>query len=330
MSDQASAPAICIGLISGTSVDGVDVAIASIAGHAAGADARLLAFETIPYPAPVRAELLALYDDQANAVARLCSLNVVGGECFAEAALAVAQRAGIDLATVEIIGSHGQTVWPQPAPDPDWPLFTPSTLQIGEASVIAARTDVPVIADFRVADMPVGGQGAPLTPYFDWAAMTDSTSGRAVHNIGGIGNVTWLPAGAGVDDVIAFDTGPGSILVDGLVTLLTNGEQVFDRDGAFAAGGTPVQGMADHLLEDPYIAQPPPKTTFLARTRETGSWAAAKVPCLKHFTSSRRVSWQSRIEFIMPACPRIGETHRTGAAARWLPHPEVPAAVRPD
>jgi len=254
-------PAICIGLISGTSVDGVDVAIASIAGHAAGAAVRLLAFETIPYPAPVRAELLALYDDQANAVARLCSLNVVVGECFADATIAVAQRAGIDLATVEVIGSHGQTVWHQPAPDPAWPLSTPSTLQIGEASVIAARTGAPVIADFRVADMAVGGQGAPLAPYFDWAVFTDPARSRAVQNIGGIGNVTWLPAGAGVDEVIAFDTGPGNILIDGLVTLLTDGEQVYDRDGAFAAAGTPIPGMTEHLLEDPYLAEPPPKTT---------------------------------------------------------------------
>jgi anhydro-N-acetylmuramic acid kinase len=254
-------PAVCIGLISGTSVDGVDVAITRIAGHAAGASVDLLAFETIPYPAPVRTELLALYDDPANAVARLCSLNVVVGEHFAAASVDVANRAGIDLATVEVIGSHGQTVWHQPAPDPLWPLSTPSTLQIGEASVIAARTGVPVIADFRVADMAVGGQGAPLAPYFDWAVFTDPERSRAIQNIGGIGNVTWLPAGACVDDVIAFDTGPGNILIDSLVTLLTNGAQVYDRNGAFAAQGALIPGMADHLLEDPYLAAPPPKTT---------------------------------------------------------------------
>jgi anhydro-N-acetylmuramic acid kinase len=261
MPTESSNLATCIGLISGTSVDGVDVAIVTIAGHAANVELDLVAFETIPYPDAVRSELLALYDDQSNAVARLCSLNVVIGECFAEATIAVAGRAGIDLAQIEVIGSHGQTVWHQPVPDPDWPLSTPSTLQIGEASVIAARTGAPVMADFRVADMAVGGQGAPLAPYFDWAVLTDPGKSRCVQNIGGIGNLTWLPAGCGVDEVIAFDTGPGNILIDGLVTLLTDGAQTFDRDGIFAARGTLIPGMVDHLLEDDYLAAAPPKTT---------------------------------------------------------------------
>ncbi len=261
MPTPKSERATCIGLISGTSVDGVDVAIVTIKGHASNAKLDLIAFETIPYPAQVRTELLALYDDQSNAVARLCSLNVVVGECFAEATIAVAERAGIDLASVEIIGSHGQTVWHQPAPDPAWPLSTPSTLQIGEASVIAARTGVQVMADFRVADMAVGGQGAPLAPYFDWAVLTDPEKSRCVQNIGGIGNLTWLPAGCGVDEVIAFDTGPGNILIDGLVTMLTNGAQTYDRDGVFAAQGSLIPGMVDHLLEDEYLSAAPPKTT---------------------------------------------------------------------
>ncbi len=254
-------PVVCIGLISGTSVDGVDVAIVEIAGHASEATVRLLAFETIPYPEPVRTELLALYDDQTNAVARLCSLNVVVGECFASATVAVAERAGIDLAKVAVIGSHGQTVWHQPAHDPAWPLSTPSTLQIGEASVIAAWTGASVMADFRVADMAVGGQGAPLAPYFDWAVFTDPGKSRCVQNIGGIGNVTWLPPGGGVEDVIAFDTGPGNILMDGLVTRLTDGRQTFDRNGVIGARGTLIPGMVDYLLEDSYLSAPPPKTT---------------------------------------------------------------------
>lgn len=261
MPATTSIPAVCIGLISGTSVDGVDVAIVEIQGHARESGIRLIAFETIPYPEPVRAELLALYDEQSNAVARLCSLNVVVGECFAAATMDVAARAGIDLDQIEVIGSHGQTVWHQPATDPEWPLSTPSTLQIGEASVIAARTGVPVMADFRVADMAVGGQGAPLAPYFDWAILHHPEHNRCVQNIGGIGNVTWIPAGCGVEDVIAFDTGPGNILIDGLVVALTNGTQAYDRDGLFADQGTVIPGMVDHLLEDPYLAAPPPKST---------------------------------------------------------------------
>lgn len=247
--------------MSGTSVDGIDVAIVDITGHGAGCRVNLIAFETVPYDPAVRRELLDLYEDQANAVARICSLNAVIGEEFGRAALEVAGRAGIDLAAVEVIGSHGQTVWHQPAKDVVLPLSTPSTLQIGEPSVIAARTGAPVMADFRVADMAVGGQGAPLAPYFDWAVLTDPVRSRCVQNIGGIGNVTWLPAGATVDDVIAFDTGPGNILIDALVTVLSNGQQTYDRDGLLAGEGELVPGMLDHLLEDGYLFQKPPKTT---------------------------------------------------------------------
>ena len=257
----SEAAALCIGLISGTSVDGIDVAVVRITGNGQGTAPELLAFETVSYPDPVRAELLGLYDDQSNAVQRLCSLNVVVGECFAEATLAVCARAGIDLAGVEVIGSHGQTVWHQPAPDPDVPLSTPSTLQIGEAAVIAARTGAPVMADFRVADMAVGGQGAPLAPYFDWAVLGDRNKSRCVQNIGGIGNLTWLPAGGGVDDVIAFDTGPGNILIDGLVTLLTGGRQTFDRNGQLGAAGMVDDDLLAALLRDPYLDEAPPKTT---------------------------------------------------------------------
>jgi anhydro-N-acetylmuramic acid kinase len=252
---------LCIGLMSGTSVDGIDVAVVRIGGHGAGASLDLVAFETVPYPAEVRRELLALYDDATNAVQRLCSLNAVVGECFASATLEVAARAGIELAGVKVIGSHGQTVWHQPAIDPAWPLSTPSTLQIGEAAVIAARTGVPVMANFRVADMAVGGQGAPLVPYFDWVMLRDEHRSRCAQNIGGIGNVTWLPAGGGADEVIAFDTGPGNILIDGLVSLATGGAMAYDPDGALAGEGDVLPGLLDDLLEDPYLAMEPPKTT---------------------------------------------------------------------
>lgn len=252
---------LCIGLISGTSLDGIDVAVVRIDRPGKGARPVLVAFETVPYPVAVRAELLGLYDDQSNAVQRLCSLNVVVGECFAGATLAVCERAGIDPDDVTVIGSHGQTVWHQPELDPDLPLSTPSTLQIGEPAVISARTGVPVMADFRVADMAVGGQGAPLAPYFDWAVLGADDRSRCVQNIGGIGNVTWLPAGAEVSDVIAFDTGPGNILIDGLAMLLSGGTETFDRDGKLGARGTVDDALLASLLDDPYLDMAPPKTT---------------------------------------------------------------------
>jgi anhydro-N-acetylmuramic acid kinase len=248
-------------MISGTSVDGIDVAVVRIDGHAQEAQVELLAFSTVPYPDPVRAELLRLYDDQEHAVSRLCALNVVVGTCFADAAEAVLDAAGIDPSTIAVVGSHGQTVWHQPDADPDNALIVPSTLQIGEAAVIAARLGAPVMADFRVADMAVGGQGAPLAPYLDWAVFSDTALNRCVQNIGGIGNVTWIPAGGAVEDVIAFDTGPGNMLIDALVQRLTQGEQTFDADGQIGLQGTVDGDLLTELLADPYLDQAPPKTT---------------------------------------------------------------------
>jgi len=252
---------ICVGLISGTSLDGIDVAVCRIDGHAQEASIDLLAFDTVPYPDAVRAELLRLYDDQSNAVSRICSLNVVVGECFADAAARVLGEAGIDGSLVEVIGSHGQTVWHQPEADPENALIVPSTLQIGEASVIAAKTGAPVMADFRVADMAVGGQGAPLAPYLDWAIFSDPAQNRAVQNIGGIGNVTWVPAGGAVNDVIAFDTGPGNMLIDALVMRMTNGEQGYDDGGQIGMAGEVDYELLAELMKDPYLDEAPPKTT---------------------------------------------------------------------
>lgn len=252
---------ICVGLISGTSLDGIDVAVCGIDGHGQEAKVELLAFDTIAYPDAVRAELLKLYEDQTDAVARICALNVVIGERFAEAAAEVLERAGIESDRIEVIGSHGQTIWHQPEADPENNLIVPSTLQIGEAAVIAARIGAPVIADFRVADMAVGGQGAPLAPYLDWAIFSDPMLGRAVQNIGGIGNVTWLPPGGAVGDVIAFDTGPGNMLIDALVTRLTQGEQTYDENGAIGMNGEVDYDLLTKLMADPYLAEAPPKTT---------------------------------------------------------------------
>lgn len=252
---------MCIGMISGTSLDGIDVAICRIDGHAQAAAIELIGCDTVPYPDAVRSGLLALYEDQRNAVARLCAMNVVVGQCFADAADRVITRTGIDPRAIKVIGSHGQTVWHQPEAEPGNPLIVPSTLQIGEPSVIVARIGAPVIGDFRVADMAVGGQGAPLATYLDWAIFADASKRRCVQNIGGIGNVTWLPAGGAVEGVIAFDTGPGNMVIDALVTRLTDGRQTFDMDGAIGLQGSVDGELLATLLADPYLDQPPPKTT---------------------------------------------------------------------
>ena len=224
MSESTGSGNLCVGLISGTSADGIDAALVRITGAGAGATIDLVAFQSFPYPVEVREELMALYaPDAPNAVARLCSLTAVVGDLFAEAALAVCRLGGVSPADLYVIGSHGQTVWHQPEHDPALAFSIRSTLQIGEPAIIAERTGAPVVADFRVADIAAGGHGAPLAPYFDWVVLGHPDRARAVQNIGGIGNVTYLPARAtgGIDDVRAFDTGPGNMVIDGVVGLLT-------------------------------------------------------------------------------------------------------------
>lgn len=250
---------LTIGMISGTSLDGIDVAVCRINGHAQQAEIELVAFETVPYATDVRQELLDLYEDSGNAVARLTSMNVVVGNAFAAAALQVLEANGLSADDVTLVGSHGQTVWHQPEAESN--LIVPSTLQIGEASQIATALNCTVVSDFRVADMAVGGQGAPLAAYLDWAIFGSPEVNRCVQNIGGIGNVTWVPAGGSVADVIAFDTGPGNMLIDALITRLTNGEKTYDADGAIGLNGRVNYELLNTLMADPYLSVAPPKTT---------------------------------------------------------------------
>jgi anhydro-N-acetylmuramic acid kinase len=221
------------GLISGTSVDGIDVAVCDITDDAIA----LVASGTVPYPREVREAILAVSNASAH-VGEISRLNFMIGELFADA-LARTFR----LESVELIGSHGQTIF----------HHGESTLQIGEAAVIAQRTGKPVVADFRVADMAAGGRGAPLAPFLDYWLFRDPQRDRVALNIGGIANITVIPAGARPDDVVAFDTGPGNMVMDALAP-------PFDRNGERARGGRVNELLLAGLLQDPYYAQPPPKS----------------------------------------------------------------------
>ncbi len=252
-------PKLVVGLISGTSADGIDAALVEIAGAGLGARLRLLAGLTAPLPVEDRDELFQIFDPPVATVDRLCRFNFSLGERFAEAALAVIGKAGMVPSQIDLIGSAGQTVWHIPAPDG-------ATLQIAEPAVIAERTGVPVVADFRVADMAAGGHGAPLVPYFDLVMYRHPTKSLAVQNIGGIGNVAYLPAGCGPDTtgsrmVLAFDTGPGNMVIDGVVQSLSQGRQAFDRDGEMAARGRVDPAWLTELMADPFFTQTPPKST---------------------------------------------------------------------
>ncbi len=243
-----------VGLISGTSADGVDAVIAELCGSGAGVRHRVLAFETFPLPSDVRRDVLDLCEDRAG-IDLLCQANARLGAVFAEAALAVVARAGLVPADIDLIGSHGQTVRHLPDGDP------PSTLQIGDASVIALHTGIPTVADFRPADMAVGGQGAPLVPLADCLLFGDAQRSRVLLNIGGIANVTIVPAGGRLEDVCAFDTGPGNMLIDAAVERVTEGRMSFDRGGERAACGTVDSELLARLMAHPYLLRKPPKST---------------------------------------------------------------------
>jgi len=317
----ASAPAVelCVGLISGTSADGIDAALVEIAG--AGGDARiaLRGFVSVPYPAAVRDELFRVFAQEPPAIARLCSLNIVLGDLFADASFAVCAAAGVPMDAVHVIGSHGQTVWHQAAPDPDLPRTILSTLQIAEPAVIAERTRRPVVADFRVADIAADGQGAPLVPYFDWVVLRHPERHRAVQNIGGIGNVTDLPAGGGISAVRAFDTGPGNMVIDGLVTLLTGGELTFDRDGQLAAAGNVDASLLAVLFDDDYLSLPPPKTTGRERYGLPFAGQLLRASGLREGALSGGAAARRRASDLIATATAFAARTIADAYARWLP-----------
>ena len=240
-----------IGLMSGTSVDGIDAAIVEIEGTGEALRARLKHFITVPFPEDVRQRVLRLC--RGGDVTEVCALNVLLGELFAEAALNVTAHCSLLTADVDLIGSHGQTVCHLPQQH--------ATLQIGETSVIAERTGITTVAEFRYRDMAAGGEGAPLVPYVDYLLFRHSDTNRIVQNIGGIANFTFLPAGGTLDDVLAFDTGPGNMVIDECVRILTNGEKQFDEDGRMAAQGTVDEEWLNQLMQHPFFHRPPPKST---------------------------------------------------------------------
>lgn len=264
---------IIIGLMSGTSADGTDISLVSLDSAPPNLNWQLLHHTTLAHPATLRAQILAACDPKSSTVDQLCHLNVALGEQFAQAALTGQAEANLTPHDVDLIGCHGQTVWHAP----DEPQ--PGTLQLGEAAIIAERTGLPVVSNFRPRDMAAGGQGAPLVPYVDQLLLTHPTRIRAAQNIGGIGNVTFLPPGQESDlSPIAFDTGPGNVLLDHMVDRLTAGTQPYDHDGALAAQGQVDLVLLSNLLSQPYFSRRPPKSTgreLFTATYAGDIWAEA-------------------------------------------------------
>lgn len=261
---------LVLGLMSGTSTDGIDVALVRIADGrdnfiADGKDndgprAKLENFVTFPLPADVRAAVLRVAEGTRTSSGEISQLNFRMGQLFAQAVLRACRKFRVSPERISLIGSHGQTVYHQGRPSRFLGARVASTLQIGEPALIAAETGIITVGDFRPADIAVGGEGAPLVPFADFLLYRDPGRGRAALNIGGIANVTVIPRAARPQDIFAFDIGPGNMVLDGLVRHFTHGRYTHDHDAQMAARGRFLPELLDSLLADPYFRRPPPKT----------------------------------------------------------------------
>ena len=314
-----------LGLMSGTSADGIDVALASISGAPPRIKARLVNHTAEKFPTQVRAEILRVAEQQPITAGELSQLNFRLGQLFADAAKTACKRFRVPLSSVDLIGSHGQTIFHQGVAANYLGATTTSTLQIGEGAVIAAQTGVTTVADFRPADMALGGQGAPLVPYADYLLYSDGKLGRASLNLGGIANVTVIPAGAARERVFAFDTGPANMLIDALVAHFTHGRKKFDADARMAQTGRAIPALLDELMRDSYLKKAPPKSTgreyyggtYVKRVLALGRRYRAKpndlIRCVTIFTALSVVDALNR--FVTPKS-KIGQLIVSGGGAR--------------
>src|SRR6266481_991484 len=252
---------LVLGMMSGTSADGIDVALARISGAPPNLNARLLSHASVKYPPELRKEILRVAEQRPLIAGALSQLNFRLGELFAGAAIAACRHFRVALSKIALVGSHGQTIFHQGRPIPYFGSPTASTLQIGEPSVIAARTGITTVGDFRPADMALRGQGAPLVPYADYLLYRHTKLGRISLNLGGIANITVLPRAAKPQQVLAFDTGPANMLIDALVAHFTRGRLRFDENARLASHGRSIPALLNDLMRDPYLKLAPPKST---------------------------------------------------------------------
>jgi anhydro-N-acetylmuramic acid kinase len=247
---------LIVGLMSGTSLDGIDAALVDVDGRTVEELGwEMVAFRTVAYTEARREAIHAAI--LAGTAEALCDLHANLGEWLAEAVLEVCETAGVSPDRLDLVGSHGQTVWHRPPASGD----RGATLQLGDPATIAERVGAPVISDFRTRDMAAGGHGAPLVPWVDQALFALPDRARALQNIGGIANVSWVPPRSSGEPVFAFDTGPGNALIDAAVEFATDGKMSFDLDGRLAARGTVDESLLAELLGHPYLQLSPPKST---------------------------------------------------------------------
>lgn len=251
---------LVLGLMSGTSADGIDVALVRISGPAVSPRSKLIGFTDFAYPPTVRTALLRLANGASTTTREISQLNFRLGQIFADAALRACKRFGISPKRVALIGSHGQTIYHQGTASRFLGANISSTLQVGEPAVIAEHTGITTVADFRPADIAAGGQGAPLVPFVDYLLYRHPRVGRIALNIGGIANLSVIPAAASPRDVFAFDTGPGNMIIDALASHFSRGRLRFDRNAELARRGHLDGALLRQLLEHPFFRKSPPKS----------------------------------------------------------------------
>lgn len=307
---------LLIGLMSGTSLDGIDAALVEIRTNASGEieQATLREFTYLPYSDEVRDYVLNLCSVESARIDQLTTAHYGLSEWYACVVEQLIKKAAISASDVDAICMHGQTVWHiagrTPFPGPTGPTEVRASLQIGDLSLLAERTGIPVVGNFRARDLAADGEGAPLVPYADYILFRDTQKGRLLQNIGGIANVTILPAGADIEKVVAFDTGPGNMIIDQIVHLVTDGRMRYDEGGKWAASGQVCKEMLDRLLQDPYYQLQPPKSTgrevygkafaqeLMAQAKQQGLHDADLIATVTALTASTIA--QAYIQHVLP------------------------------
>ena len=250
-----------IGLMSGTSADGMDAVLTEITGAGLQTRVRTLGFVSLPYTDEERRTIIRLASGETGGTRELTQFHFWLGQRSLEACLAVCREAGADPGSVDLVGSHGQTLYHLPRAEEYLGYSIRGTLQMGEASVICEGLGCPVVSDFRVRDLAAGGQGAPLVPYAEYLLYRRETETVGLQNLGGIGNLTVLPAGGRPEDTFAFDTGPGNMVIDQLTERITGGVKRYDENGEMAAAGCVNEALLAWMAQDPFLKKAPPKTT---------------------------------------------------------------------
>lgn len=323
---RATREVLALGLMSGTSADGIDVALVRISDAPAAPRARLVAFADFAYPPPVRETVLRLANGAAATTREISQLNFRIGELFADAALRACKKFHVSPRAIALIGSHGQTIYHQGVATPFLGAPTASTLQIGEPAIIAERTGITAVADFRPADMAAGGQGAPLVPFVDYLLYRDARVARIALNIGGIANVSVIPAAAKPRDVFAFDTGPGNMIIDALASHCSRGRLRFDRNAAFARRGKLDSALLTELLSHPFFRKSPSKSAgreefgaeytsrLITRAKRRRIAPANLIHTATAFTAASIA--QACAKFVFPRVRHISELIVAGGGAR--------------